>query len=281
MLAADDGARAIAGGQTLVPLMAMRLARPTRLVDIGRLPELSFVRNDTSAIVIGAVTRQCVVERDPVVAAHVPLLTKAMPWIGHAATRARGTIGGSLANADPAAETSLVAVTLDAILRCREAERTMEIPASAFFIGPMMTALPDRALLCDVSFSVWDGRVGTGFHEVNARRSDFAFAAAAAQLAIDEDGVCRRLAVGIGAVADRPLRLTRAEQALVGTRLEPSCVRAAVDDAVADIETWKDLHASADYRRRAAATLAARAILDAQVEASVPLPKFVIRGSTP
>src|SRR5262249_53195303 len=103
MLAADDGARAIAGGQTLVPLMAMRLARPTRLVAIGRLPELSFVRNDTSAIVIGAVTRQCVVERDPVVAAHVPLLTKAMPWIGHAATRARGTIGGSLANADPAA----------------------------------------------------------------------------------------------------------------------------------------------------------------------------------
>jgi CO/xanthine dehydrogenase FAD-binding subunit len=267
MLAADDGARVIAGGQTLVPLMAMRLARPARLVDIARLAELSFVREDTSAIVIGAATRQCVVEHDPMVAAHVPLLAKAMPWIGHAATRARGTIGGSLANADPAAEISLVAMTLDAILRCRDAGRQMEIPAFAFFVGPMMTALPERALLFDVLFPVWEGRVGTGFHEINARRSDFAFAAAAAQVSLDEDRVCRRLAVGVGAVADRPYRLTRAEQALAGTRLEPSSVRAAVVEALADIETWSDLHASADYRRRAAATLATRAILDAQAEA--------------
>jgi CO/xanthine dehydrogenase FAD-binding subunit len=268
MLAADDGARVIAGGQTLVPMMAMRLARPTRLVDIARLSELSFVRDDDGIeIVIGAATRQCVVERDPVVAAHVPLLAKAVPWIGHAATRARGTIGGSLANADPAAEISLVAMTLDAILRCRNAGRQMEIPAFAFFVGPMMTALPERALLFDVLFPVWEGRVGTGFHEINARRSDFAFAAAAAQVSLDEDRVCRRLAVGVGAVADRPYRLTRAEQALAGTRLEPSSVRAAVVEALADIETWSDLHASADYRRRAAATLATRAILDAQAEA--------------
>src|SRR5215211_1327566 len=243
LLAADDGARVIAGGQTLVPLMAMRLARPTRLVDIARLAELSFVRNDKSAIVIGAVTRQCAVEHDPVIAANVPLLAKAMPWIGHAATRARGTIGGSLANADPASEISLVAVTLDAVLHCCDGNRPMDIPASAFFVGPMMTALPDRALLYSVLFLNWDGRIGCGFHEVNARRSDFAFAAAAAQLAHDE-------------------------QALTGTRLEPSSVRAAVDDALAEIETWSDLHASAEYRRRAAATLATRAILDAQAEAN-------------
>ncbi|MFL5084413.1 MAG: FAD binding domain-containing protein [Xanthobacteraceae bacterium] len=268
LLAADDGARVIAGGQTLVPLMAMRLARPTRLVDIGRLAELSFVRDDKSAIVIGAVTRQCAVEHDPVIAANVPLLAKAMPWIGHAATRARGTIGGSLANADPASEISLVAVTLDAILGYRDTDQAVEIRASKFFVGPMMTALPDRALLYSVLFLNWDGRIGCGFHEVNARRSDFAFAAAAAQVALDDDGVCRRLAVGVGAVADRPLRLAHAEQALTGTRLEPSSVRAAVDDALAEIETWSDLHASAEYRRRAAATLATRAILDAQAEAN-------------
>src|SRR5215216_5315747 len=234
LLAADDGARVIAGGQTLVPLMAMRLARPTRLVDIGRLAELSFVRNDSSAVVIGAVTRQCAVERDPVIAANVPLLAKAMPWIGHAATRARGTIGGSLANADPASEISLVAVTLDAILGYRDADQAGEIRASKFFVGPMMTALPDRALLSSVLFLNWDGRIGCGFHEVNARRSDFAFAAAAAQVALDDDGVCRHLAVGVGAVADRPLRLAHAEQALTGTRLEPPSVRAAVDDALAE-----------------------------------------------
>src|SRR6516225_3106154 len=116
MLGADEGARLIAGGQTLVPLMAMRLARPTRLVDIGRIAALSFVREVDSALAIGATTRHAVVEDHPLVASRVPLLAKVVPWIGHAAIRARGTIGGSLAHADPAAEFALAAVTLDAIL---------------------------------------------------------------------------------------------------------------------------------------------------------------------
>jgi CO/xanthine dehydrogenase FAD-binding subunit len=158
-------------------------------------------------------------------------------------------------------------VTLDAIIGWRDSDRAVETGASKFFVGPLMTALPEGALLYGVLFLNWDGRIGCGFHEVNARRSDFAFAAAAAQLALDDDGVCRRLAVGVGAVADRPYRLTRAEQALTGTRLDPSSVRAAVVEAVAEIETWSDLHASAEYRRRAAATLATRAILDALAEA--------------
>src|SRR5262245_1027504 len=116
LLAAEDGARLIAGGQTLVPLMAMRLARPTRLVDIARIPALAYVRDGGDFVEIGATTRQCDVERDPLVAAKVPMLAAVMPWVGHAATRARGTVGGSLANADPAAEIGLVAVTLGATL---------------------------------------------------------------------------------------------------------------------------------------------------------------------
>jgi CO/xanthine dehydrogenase FAD-binding subunit len=272
MLAADDGARVIAGGQTLVPLMAMRLARPTRLIDIGRLADLSFVRKDEaavspSAIVIGAVTRQCVVERHPLVAAHVPLLARAMPWIGHAATRARGTIGGSLANADPAAEISLVAVTLDATLSYRDAAGVAEIAAADFFISAMVTALPSGACLTAVRFPVWQGRIGTGFHEVSTRRSDFAVASAAAQLVIDQGGVCRRLAIAVGAVTDVPVRLHAAEQALVDTRLNPSSIRVAVYDCVCEVETAGDLHASADYRRRAAAALAERVIIDAHEDA--------------
>src|SRR5215470_7219973 len=145
LLAADDGARVIAGGQTLVPMMAMRVARPTRLVDIGRIAELAFIRQEDSGIVIGAVTRQCTVERHPLVAAHVPLLAKALPWVGHAATRARGTIGGSLANADPAAEISLVAMTLDATLSFRDVAESSEIAAADFFTGAMTTALPATA----------------------------------------------------------------------------------------------------------------------------------------
>jgi len=266
-LAADDGARVIAGGQTLVPLMAMRVARPTRLVDIGRIADLAFVRQDDSAVAIGAVTRQCVIERHPLVAARLRLLAKVLPWVGHAATRARGTIGGSLANADPAAELSLVAVTLDATLSFRDAAQAAEIAAADFFTGAMTTALPATACLTAVRFPVWGGRIGTGFHEVNARRSDFAFAAAAAQLALDPDGTCRRLAIGVGAVTEIPVRLRRAEQALIGTHPSAASMRAAVHDSIGEVETASDLHASAAYRTRAAGALALRALIDAHEEA--------------
>src|ERR1700722_7370418 len=137
-LAADDGARVIAGGQTLVPMMVMRLARPTRLIDINRIAALSYIRKDGDGVAIGATTRQCVVERDTLVAAELPLLARAVPWIGHSATRARGTIGGSLANADPAAELPLIAVTLDATLSYRSGAKTGTMPAREFFVGAMV-----------------------------------------------------------------------------------------------------------------------------------------------
>jgi CO/xanthine dehydrogenase FAD-binding subunit len=267
MLAADDSARVIAGGQTLVPMMAMRLARPTRLIDINRIAALSYIREDGDGVAIGATTRQCVIERDPLVARRLPLLARAMPFIGHAATRARGTIGGSLANADPAAELSLIAITLDASLSYRAAGKTADVPARAFFVGPMITTLPAGAVLTGVRFPVWRGKVGVGFHEVNARRSDFAFVAAAAQIELGEDGKCKRIAIGVGAVADFPQRLQSAEQRLNGNALDEAAVKAAVTQALADVEPLVDLHASAEYRRRVAATLAARAIADAREHA--------------
>src|SRR5580704_5023866 len=162
-LAADDGARVIAGGQTLVPMMVMRLARPTRLIDINRIAALSYIRKDGDGVAIGATTRQCVVERDALVAAELPLLARAVPWIGHAATRARGTVGGSLANADPAAELPLIAITLDAVLNYRANGNTSDIAARDFFIGPMVTTMPAGAVLTAVRFPVWKGKVGTGF----------------------------------------------------------------------------------------------------------------------
>ena len=268
LLVAEPDARIIAGGQTLVPMMAMRLARPTRLVDIARIEALSYVREDGGHLAIGAATRQCAIERDPLVAARVPLLAAAMPWVGHAATRARGTIGGSLANADPAAELALVAVTLDARMVYREAGRDDEIPASDFFVGPTMTALPAAACLTGVRFPVWnEARIGVGFHEVSARRSDFAFVSAAAQVALATDGACQRAAVGVGAIADVPFRLKAVEQAMIGKRPDSAHLRSAVENALAEIEVNSDLHASAAYRRRVAATLALRAIADACAQA--------------
>jgi carbon-monoxide dehydrogenase medium subunit len=264
MLAAGDEARVIAGGQSLVPLMAMRLARPKRLIDIARISDLAFVRCEYDGIAIGATTRQCVLERDASIGAVLPLLAKVMPFVGHAATRSRGTIGGSLANADPAAEISLVAVTLGATLVYRQGEASAEIAASGFFLSPMMTALPPTACLTAARFPFWrDARIGVGFREVSARRCDFAFASAAAQIALDEEGLCRRVVLGIGAVTPCPLRLDAVATALEGRRAEETVVRESVRAALADIEPLSDLHASADYRRRAATSVAVRAVVDA------------------
>jgi CO/xanthine dehydrogenase FAD-binding subunit len=260
LLADDDGARLIAGGQTLVPLMAMRLARPTRLVDIARIPGLAFVRQDGDAIVIGATTTQRTAESDALAHGKLPLLARALPYVGHAATRARGTIGGSLANADPAAEIALVAVTLGAHLTYRVSGNEVEIAASDFFVGPMVTALPVTGILTAVRFPVWRERAAVAFHEMSSRKSDFAFASAAAQVALNPDGTCARLAIGVGAATEFPLRLATAEQALTGMRPTAAAIRAAVTDALAGITPMADLHASADYRRRVATSLAIRAI---------------------
>ena len=271
-LAADDGARVIAGGQTLVPMMVMRLARPTRLIDINRIAALSYIRQETNqdgdGVAIGATTRQCVVEHDALVAAKLPLLASAIPHIGHSATRARGTIGGSLANADPAAEISLIAVTLDATLSYRAGGKTSDIPARDFHIGAMVTSLPEGACLTAVRFPVWTGeKIGTGFHEVNARSSDFAFVSAAAQIDLGAGGKCKRIAIGVGAATDHPIRPDSAERQLAGSTLDPKAVRAAVEEALADIEALDDLHATAAYRRRVAAVLATRAVSDALAHA--------------
>jgi CO/xanthine dehydrogenase FAD-binding subunit len=264
LLAADDGARVIAGGQTLVPLMAMRLARPTRLIDIARIPGLAYVRDEGNEIAIGATTRQHAIENDPVVRTKLPLLAKVMPFVGHTATRARGTVGGSLVNGDPAAEIVLAAVTLGATLIWRDGGKDSPLSAADFFLGPMVTALPLTACLAEARFPVWpEPRVGTGFHEINARQSDFAFVSAAAQVALDTDGHCTRATIGIGAATAVPLRLDAVAEQLKGQRFDEGKVREAVKAALADIEAMADLHASAEYRKRVAVTLAVRAIADA------------------
>ena len=267
ILASDESARVIAGGQTLVPMMVMRLARPTRLVDINRIAELSYIRSDSDVISIGATTRQCIVERDARIAANLPLLASAISFVGHAATRARGTIGGSLANADPAAELPLIAITLDADFTYRLGGRTERMAARDFYVGPMTTSLPNAAVLTSVQFPKWPGRVGVGFCEVNSRRSDFALVAAAAQVELSDDGKCKRIVIGIGAATDSPIRLSSAEAQLKGGTLDTVSVKNAVLEALADVAPLSDLHASAEYRRRVAVSLATRAVADARANA--------------
>jgi CO/xanthine dehydrogenase FAD-binding subunit len=263
LLAQDVDTRVIAGGQSLVPMLAMRLARPERLVDILRLPELSGIRENGGAVVIGATTRQAAAEHNPLIAGKLPLLAKVFPWVGHPATRRRGTIGGSIAHADPSAEIPLVALTLGAEFMVRDVSGTTAIKADEFFLGPMATAIPQEALLTEIRFPIWPQQhIGTGFHEVNARHSDFAFVCAAAQVALDDAGRCTACAIGIGGLGEFPVRLDHAAEALIGTDLGDTAE--AVDAAMADLDIWGDLHASADYRRRTGGVLARRALSDAR-----------------
>lgn len=272
LLAADDETRIIAGGQSLVPMLAMRVARPTRLVDILRLPGLSGVRDGGDTVVIGATTRQAVAEHDPIIAAKTPLLAKVFPWVGHAATRKLGTVGGSISHADPSAEIPLVAATLGADIVVRSVSGETLINADVFFLGPMVTALPQDGLLAEIRLPVWpQPRVGVGFHEVNARHSDFALVCAAAQIAVDDDGCCSACALGIGGLGEYPVRLKQAETALVGTALEDAAVDDVVATAMEQLDIWGDLHASADYRRRVGGVLARRALREAKHSASAGL----------
>ena len=267
LLAEHGGdAKLIAGGQSLVPMMAMRLARPAWLVDINRLDELKRIAIDGDSMVIGAAVRQCIVERDPVAKKNLPLLGKALMWVGHVQTRNRGTVGGSVVHADPSAEIPLVACVLDAKLKLRDASGAAEIPAREFFFAPMVTAIAPEQCLAEIRFPVWkDARVGCAFDEVSIRHGDFALVSACAQVALDAEGKCVRAALGIGGASPFPHALPEAVGMLVGRRLDDKAIAEAADAAADLIDPDGDLHATADYRRHLARVMAAR-VLKAALE---------------
>jgi CO/xanthine dehydrogenase FAD-binding subunit len=265
---ADDSrdVRIIAGGQSLVPMMAMRLVRPELLVDINDIAALTGIARDGEDVVIGAATRQATAERAALIRDALPLLALALPFIGHDQTRNRGTVGGSLAHADPSAEIGLVAATLGATMVATDGAGERRIEAGNYFQGPMTTDLDPGECLTAVRFPVWAGdgvRIGAGFQEVSSRDSDFAIVAAAAQIALGVDGTCRRAAVALANAAPTPVRLSDVEAALVGSRpTEESVAKLLplVDDA---IDPSGDLHAGADARRHMARSLMSRAVLQA------------------
>jgi CO/xanthine dehydrogenase FAD-binding subunit len=268
---ADGGpdCKIIAGGQTLVPMMAMRLARPSIIVDINGVRDLQGIGGDEASLVIKACTRQAAAERSPELRAKAPLLAKALRFVGHPQTRNRGTIGGSIANADPVAEIPLVALTLDAGLVAENTGGARNIDISGFFHGLMATSLAADECLTEVRFPVWNGQgaIGTGFQEVSIRAGDFAIVAAAVQLALDESGVCKRAAVALGGVAPTPVGIEASAEALLSTHLDAETVAEAARLAANEIDPGADVHASAEYRRRSTRVMVERAINEARDEA--------------
>ena len=262
-LAADPDARVLAGGQTLMPMLAMRLARPSAVVDVTRIAALKGIETDGGAVRIAAATTQAAALESAIVAREVPLLALALSHVGHPPTRARGTVGGSIAHGDPSAEIALAAAILGATIVYRDGDDEEHFAPEDFFIGPTITAAPLSGLLTHVLFPRRpEGRVGVGFREVAARRGDYAVASAGAQIVVDDDGLCRSVRLGIGSVGDAPVAFDL--DALEGGWLTPGEVTEAVETALADLDCVEDLHATEAYRRRAAARLAVQAIADAR-----------------
>jgi CO/xanthine dehydrogenase FAD-binding subunit len=257
-----DEALILAGGQSLVPMMNMRLARPTVLIDINDCDEMKFMRFEGSdGFAIGAGTRQKDILNSAEAKAAVPLLLKALAFVGHQQTRNRGTLGGSIAHGDPSAEMPLAAVTLDAAVTLRSSRAERQIAASEFYSGPMSTERRADECLMAVSFPHTPG-AGTGFHEVSERHGDFAIVSAAAEISLD-GGKCTAAAIGIGGAHPYPVKARKAEAILIGEVPTDALVEAAAEAATDGIEAMDDVHATAAYRMRVARVLAARAIADA------------------
>jgi len=254
-----DEASVLAGGQSLIPLLAMRLAHPAVLIDINGIHELSGVTVTDGWVGIGAMTREYVAEESGTVAESLPLLAAALPLIGHEAIRSRGTIGGSLAHADPAAELPAVARALDAefVVRSQSGERV--IPAADWFEGYLTTSRRPDELLVEVRFPAAGRGTGISFQEVARRHGDFAVAGLAASLTLS-DGAISDARLAFAGISDVPVRATDAEELLVGERPSPELFDEAARLATRDIDPPADLHGSSDYRRKVAAALVRRGL---------------------
>ena len=255
----QDEASVLAGGQSLIPLLALRLARPAVLIDINGLSELSGVAAADGWVSVGAMTREYVAEESEVVADAVPLLAAALPLIGHEAIRSRGTIGGSLAHADPAAELPAVALALGAefVVRSQSGERV--IPAAEWFEGYLATSRRADEILVEVRFPAAGPDTGAAFQEVARRHGDFAIVGLAASLTFD-GGAISDARLAFSGVADVPVRAAGAEEFLAGMRPSPELFAEAARRATAGIEPPADLHGSSEYRKQVAATLVRRGL---------------------
>ena len=254
-----DDARPLAGGQSLVPMLNHRLARPGVLVDIGAIPELQRMERRSSDWLIGATVTQRRVERENVDGCE--LLRLAMPFIGHRQIRARGTVGGSIAHADPAAELPAVALTLDATIVAAGTGGERDIDAPSFFAGPYMNSLDEGEIVARMTFPVVPATTRCSFREFARRKGDFAVAGVAA--AVDFAGVAVSAArLTAFAIGSNPVRLAGAEGVIAEHRLDDTAIAEAGAAAAAEIEPWDDIHGSPQYRRQLIEVLVRRALQD-------------------
>jgi carbon-monoxide dehydrogenase medium subunit len=264
-----DDAKILAGGQSLVPMLAMRLTHFENLIDISRIAELQSIDLCGGEVRIGAGTPHAFVGMDDEVADSVPLLTLATPYIGHFQIRTRGTLGGAIAHADPAAEYAAVALALDAKMEAVSSKGTRTISAADFFTGLWETSLEPGEILTAVSFPVWGGRSGFAVEEFARRHGDFAIAGTAVAVELDDDDRITRCGIGLLGLGSTPLRGRAAEDAVVGRPIGDIAAEEVGQLAISGLDDIPaDLQGSAAYRAKVGATMVARAWASAITGAS-------------
>jgi len=255
-----DG-KVLAGGQSLLPLLNLRLARPSQVIDINMLQsDIGQIRPDDGGLAIGAMTRQRAAERSALIAERCPLLAEALPLIGHAQIRNRGTIGGSLAHADPASELPAVAAILDASLVARSKRGERIISADSFFVSFFTTALEPDELLVEVRLPAWPRGAGWSYQEVSRRHGDFAMVGVATLVRLDPNGSIAEARLGYTGVAPAPVRARDAERSLAGQPPSADAFAEAAEQAARDLDPQDDVHAPAAYRTHVARVLTRRAL---------------------
>jgi carbon-monoxide dehydrogenase medium subunit len=258
-----EDARFLAGGQSLVPAMNFRLVQPAVLIDINPLAALAGIARGDGAVRIGAMTRYRALEREPIVARDLPLITEALPEIAHPQIRNRGTIGGSLANADPASELPAIVRALGGRLHVRSAISERTIKSADFFVGALTTALAADEMLTEIELPILPPHSGTAFLEMARRRGDFALAGVAVVVTLDADEVCLNARLAYCGVSDRPIHAAAAAQSLIGQRLSDAAFAEAAALAQQAIDPHGSVHASAAYQRHLAGVLTRRALATA------------------
>lgn len=260
---AEGNAKALAGGQSLLPIMAFRLAAPGLLVDLRNIPGLDKIAIENDAVRLGARVRWRDIQDDARLKTAQPLLHAAIEHVAHYQIRNRGTVGGSLAHADPAAEMPGIAVTCDAGLLITGSKGSRTVAARDFFLGPLSTVLADDELITEVRLPAWPARRRWGFEEFARRRGDFALAGVAVFYDVDAAGKAANTHIGVIGACHAPQRVAEAEAALNGRVVDEAAIQAAARALCAAVEPPEDLHASAAYRRSLAGTLLERALLHA------------------
>ena len=258
----DGEARVLAGGQSLVPMMNFRLARPTAIVDLNRIDGLAYVEEEGVIVRIGSMTRQRRLEFDPLVAAKLPLLREALRWVGHLPTRSRGTIGGSLAHADPSAEIPMVLQTLEGEVVARGPQRERRIAAQDLFHAALTTSLDPLEIITEVRFPAMPAQAACAVEEFARRKGDFAIAAVAVMLVRDGER-CAKARLATAGVGPASIRLRDAETVLEQKGLGEAAIAEAADKAKAAVDPVSDLNGSAEYRRHLTGVLMSRAVLKA------------------